>query len=127
MAHGIEARVPFLDHHLVERVMRVPASLRIGKVSPKDFLKVVLKPFVEPEILTQRKLGFVLPLTRWTRNELRPAIEDAFSPTRLKRQGIFNPYLSRQVLKPHIDGIVDDTQRVWTFFMYQKWYDVFMG
>jgi asparagine synthase (glutamine-hydrolysing) len=127
MAHGIEARVPFLDHHLVERVMRVPASLRIGKVSPKDFLKVVLKPFVEPEILTQRKLGFVLPLTRWTRNELRPAIEDAFSPTRLKRQGIFNPYLSRQVLMPHIDGIVDDTQRVWTFFMYQKWYDVFMG
>lgn len=127
MAHAIEARVPFLDHHLVERVMRIPAKQRIGQGSPKELLKHILKPYVAPEILSRRKQGFVLPLTRWTRNELRSTIEEVFSTSYLKRQGLFNPDIRRYLYQPHLDGAVDETQRVWTFFMFQQWHQVFFG
>jgi asparagine synthase (glutamine-hydrolysing) len=127
MAHAIEARVPFLDHHFVEKVMRIPAKQRIGLESPKEILKQVLKPFVAPEILSRRKHGFILPLTRWTRNELRSTIEEVFSSSYLKRQGLFNPNIRRYLYKPHLDGAVDETQRVWTFFMFQQWHQVFFG
>lgn len=127
MAHGIEARVPFLDHHLVERVLRIPSSERVGYPLPKQMLREIVGPMVSPEILASGKRGFILPLTRWTRNELRASIEETFSPSFLKRQGLFNPDLHRLVFKPHVEGECDNTERVWTFFMFQQWYQVFMA
>jgi asparagine synthase (glutamine-hydrolysing) len=127
MAHSIEARVPFLDHHLVERVMQVPAAIRVTKPNPKQYFKEIVAPFVCPEILQAKKKGFVLPLARWTRNELRPTIEEYFSPAFLKKQGLFSPALHKELLTPHLEGRVDFTEKIWTYFMFQKWYQVFVG
>jgi asparagine synthase (glutamine-hydrolysing) len=127
MAHGIEARVPFLDNRLVQRVMQIPASRRIGRQSPKSLLKEIVKPIVAPEIMSGNKRGFILPLHRWSREELRPAIEDVFSPAFLKEQGIFNPNLRSQLYQPHLEGALDNSEKLWTYFMFQQWYQVYHG
>ena len=125
MAHGIEARVPFLDHTLVETVMQIPANMRIGQTHPKQFLLDVVKDLIPEEIFHARKRGFVLPLREWTRKELRDVIETYLSPSYLNRQGIFSERLYHKIVFPHLQRAQDHTDFVWTLLMFQLWYAAF--
>jgi asparagine synthase (glutamine-hydrolysing) len=126
MAHGIEARVPFLDHTLVETVMQIPAELRIGRDSPKQFLKEVVEDLIPPDVFQARKRGFVLPLKEWTRGEMRDLIEACLSPAYLAQQGIFSKKLYQQLVIPHMRGQENFTDFVWTLLMFQLWYRAFV-
>ena len=125
MAHSIEARVPFLDHTLVETVMRIPANLRIGQDNPKQFLKDVVGDLIPDDVLRARKRGFVLPLKDWTRRELRELIESYLSPSYLAQQGIFSDRLYKTIVIPHLRGKQDRTAFVWTILMFQLWHATF--
>lgn len=65
MAFGLEVRVPFLDHRLVEFVTRLPAPMRIRDGMTKVVLKKAFEPFVPREILDRPKQGFAVPETEW--------------------------------------------------------------
>jgi asparagine synthase (glutamine-hydrolysing) len=122
MAHSVEARVPFLDHALVEFVFGIPPLLRTGGRQPKSFFKEIIKKLLPQELVHAPKSGFVLPLQIWTRGELQPMIEELLSPSYLKRQGIFSPKVYEKIVKPHLLNKIDFTQQVWTLFMFQMWY-----
>lgn len=126
MAHSVEARVPFLDHHLVELVFRVPAETRIGGRDPKGFLKSIIQDLLPEELLTQPKRGFILPLVLWTRRELRPFIEEALSPERLRSQGLLSERIYERLVRPHMAGERNFTEQIWTLVMFQRWYDFFL-
>ena len=121
MAHSVEARTPFLDHTLVEAVFHMPPAIRTGGREPKGFLKNMLQELLPQELLDVPKQGFILPLCRWTRRELRPLIEDLLSRGYLRQQGIFSDKIYEEIVKPHLSGKRDYTQQVWTLLMFQMW------
>lgn len=127
MAHGVEARVPLLDHELVELVLGMPPDIRVGKESPKQFMRDLVGDLLPPDLLHAKKRGFVLPLTEWTRTALRDRVVELLSPNRLEAQGIFNPDLYRRFVLPHLDGTTTNTMGVWTLFMFQLWYEAHSG
>lgn len=86
MAYSLEARVPYLDHHLVEFAARLPASLKLGKRLLK---RVALRGYLPEEIVHRPKQGFVLPLHEWMEGELKPLMEDVLNS--LQQRRLFHP------------------------------------
>ncbi len=126
MAHSVEARVPFLDHELVELVFKLPPKIRTGWNEPKSFFKNIVKELLPEELLSAPKRGFILPLDAWIRNQLSDIIKAKLSPSYLERQGIFSPKIYQYLVKPHFEGVSNYTPQIWTLFMFQLWYEIFM-
>lgn len=127
MAHSVEARVPFLDHTLVELVYRIPSRIRTRNGDPKYLLKDVIKDILPAELLLAPKRGFILPLDVWTRKDLKHRVEEMLSRDYLEKQGIFSSRVHDRLVIPHMSGKRDLTQQIWTLFMFQLWYQVFVS
>jgi asparagine synthase (glutamine-hydrolysing) len=126
MAHSLEARVPFLDHEFVEKILRIPASVRTQSQDLKYLLKKAVGDLLPEELLGAPKKGFVIPITLWLRSRLRPLAERLLSPDRLKQQGIFRPSFYASYVMPHLEGAEDFTWQVWAALMFQLWHVVFI-
>jgi asparagine synthase (glutamine-hydrolysing) len=120
MAHALEARTPFLDNELVELVACIPPEVRTSVDDPKGLLRDAIADLLTPAHLAAPKRGFVFPLARWLRVELRPLAERLLSDEYLSRQGLFRPGLSKRYLQPHLDGRVNE--RLWPLLMFQLWH-----
>ncbi len=88
MAASIESRVPFLDHELVEHVVRTPAQYKIRGLTTKAILREALRDRVPSEILRRRKLGFPVPFGRWARERFAPLIRDTILGPRALARGM---------------------------------------
>jgi asparagine synthase (glutamine-hydrolysing) len=122
MAHSLEARTPFLDHELVALVTSIPPELRTSARDPKGLLRDAVADLLPPGHLQAPKRGFVLPLARWLRGELRPLAERLLADDHLRRQGIFRPGLADRYLRPHLDASRDESERLWPLLMFQLWH-----
>jgi len=122
MAHSLEARTPYLDHELVELVARIPPELRTSADDPKGLLRDTVADLLTPGHLEAPKRGFVFPLARWLREELRPLAERLLSDDHLERQGLFRPVIAERYLRPHLDGVRDESERLWPLLMFQLWH-----
>ena len=91
MAHSLEARVPFLDHELVERVAVMPAGSKVRGLQTKRLLREASREILPPSIRKGKKKGFTPPLPFWITNELSGLISDYFSESRLRATGILDP------------------------------------
>ncbi|MBF0520425.1 MAG: asparagine synthase (glutamine-hydrolyzing) [Nitrospirae bacterium] len=125
MAHSLEARVPFLDHELIETVFKISPEIRTGGGDMKSFLKKMVKNVLPQEVITGRKRGFVLPLDVWMRNKLKPLLHQYLSPEYIKKQGIFSVKLYNKIVAPHIAGKANFTHQIWTLLMFQLWHKKF--
>ncbi|HZI20718.1 MAG TPA: asparagine synthase (glutamine-hydrolyzing) [Pyrinomonadaceae bacterium] len=126
MAHSLEARVPFLDHELVETVFRIPARLRTRPDDLKYLLKRAVSDLLPAGVLGARKKGFVIPVKLWLRGPLRPLAERLLAPDRLAAQGLFRPSFFGRFVAPHVEGRADYTWQVWAALMFQLWHVVFV-
>jgi asparagine synthase (glutamine-hydrolysing) len=88
MAHGVEGRFPFLDHHLIEASARIPSKYKIQPGVQKKVLRNVASKYIHPSCLSMKKKGFGLPLARWYSDELNVLAQDALEG--LKKRSIFN-------------------------------------
>lgn len=122
MAWSLEARTPLLDHELVELVASIDPNVRTDPDDPKRLLREAVADLLTPAHLEAPKRGFVFPLARWLRGELRPLAERLLDDAHLKRQGIFGPGLSARYLQPHLDGESDESERLWPLLMFQLWH-----
>jgi asparagine synthase (glutamine-hydrolysing) len=102
MAHGLEARVPFLDHELVELCARIPVSLRLRGLREKYVLRRALEGALPRDILWRRKRPLMAPIEAWLRGPLPAFAEELLSPARLRTGGYFEPGVVR--------GLVADVQ-----------------
>lgn len=89
MAVSLEARVPFMDHRLVELAASVPSELKIRGRSLKIVLKHLAERYVPRHCIYREKKGFTAPLEVWLRGHLRDPLEDALSPRRVRDRGFF--------------------------------------
>ena len=126
MAHSLEARVPFLDHVLVETVFRIPPSIRTKAGDLKYLFKKAIADLVPLQLLTARKRGFVIPIKLWLRRELRPLVERLLHPERLHQQGLFYRGFYDSFVLPHLEERADFTPQVWAALMFQIWYLIFI-
>jgi len=126
MAHSLEARVPFLDHELIETVFGIPADVRTRPGDLKYLLKRSVADLLPPEVLGARKKGFVIPVKLWLRGPLRPLAERLLSPERLAPQGLFRPSFYARFVAPHVEGRADHTWQVWAALMFQLWHVVYI-
>jgi asparagine synthase (glutamine-hydrolysing) len=126
MAHGIEARTPFLDHRLVELVFRIPPSIRTKSGDPKYLLKRAVSDLLPHALLTARKRGFTIPIGLWLRGALRPLAERLLAPDRLTKQGLLRPEFYHHYVEPHLEGRADFAVHVWAALMFQLWHLVFI-
>ncbi len=91
MAHGLESRVPFLDHPLVEFIATIPSSIKFENGTLKNLLKLSFNEILPKKILERKdKMGFPVPLPEWTKGELYEFIIDIFSSKRAKERGYLN-------------------------------------
>jgi asparagine synthase (glutamine-hydrolysing) len=126
MAHSLEARVPFLDHVLVEKVFSIPSRLRTQGSDLKYLFKRAIADLLPPELLTSRKRGFVIPLELWLRVDLRPLVVCLLNPQRLEKQGFFHGDFYHRFVLPHLEGKATYTWQIWAALMFQLWHVVFL-
>jgi asparagine synthase (glutamine-hydrolysing) len=126
MANSLEARVPFLDHRLVEFAARIPSDVKFrGKVR-KYLLKKGLEPLLGREILYRKKAGFNVPKNVWLRGPLRSMAHDLLSKSRLDRHGLFRAETVALLLSEHDKGQADHSFQLWSLLIFQLWYDQFI-
>ena len=88
MCHSLEVRVPFLDHELFEFSATIPSEMKLKWLRKKYLPKKALAPLLPKPILTHKKQGFVGPMARWLRTDLRDFTLEALSESKLDRHGL---------------------------------------
>lgn len=122
MAWGVESRVPFLDHPLVELVATMPANIKIKDGRMKHILHKVAEPYL-PDKIVQRtdKKGFPTPFTQWIQGEARDFVREVFSSSKaLSRRFIDNGRVLRMLDKESRFG-----RNVWGFLCLELWQQEF--
>jgi len=126
MGAGIEARVPFLDHRLVEFAARLPQHLKVSGLRSKIVLKRLAERYLPEEIIYRRKVGFTVPLTRWFRGPWRGLIEDVLLSDRCLDRGYYNADVVRGIVSDHLEGRVDREQGIWLMLALEIWHRLFV-
>jgi asparagine synthase (glutamine-hydrolysing) len=126
MAASIEARVPLLDHKLVEFAATVPAHLKVKGLARKYLLKKVASAWLPPQIIHRKKRGFPVPLSVWFRQEARSFVRDVLSPTAVKRRGLFNQHYVQALIDRNERGEVDGGAWLWALVNVELWYRLFI-
>ncbi len=121
MAHGLEIRVPFLDHRLAKKVLALPGSRKLGGRVPKPLLVRAVGDGLPEKIVRRRKRGFTLPFEHWMRDELRPLMENALHNIPDGPLGtLLNTAAIRNVWNDFLGGRTS-WSRPWSLFVLQRW------
>jgi asparagine synthase (glutamine-hydrolysing) len=126
MAVSLEARSPFLDHHVMEFAASLPAKYKLRGLTTKYLLKHALKAMLPEENLKRSKMGFGVPVGRWFRGELKGFLSDTILSGRALRRDYFNTEVVRSLVEQHADGRRDYGPQLWTLLMLELWYREFV-
>jgi len=126
MAVGLEARVPLLDHRVVEFMWTLPMNQKIRGGETKWLLRRVLEQYVPRELTERPKMGFAIPLGDWLRGPLREWAEDLLSESALRQAGLFYPAPVRERWRRHLAGHRHEHYALWSILMAQDWHRTWM-
>jgi asparagine synthase (glutamine-hydrolysing) len=126
MCHSLEVRVPFLDHELFEFSATIPSEVKLKWLRKKSLLKKALKDLLPAPVLAHRKQGFVGPLPRWLRSELRGYVLEVLSPRNLARHGLFDAETVARILSDHFEGRETNDILIWALVVFQAWFDSYI-
>ncbi|WP_225837912.1 asparagine synthase (glutamine-hydrolyzing) [Streptomyces sp. NK08204] len=125
MANSLEARSPFLDHHLMEWAARLPAELKVRHGTTKYLLKKSLEDWLPHEVLHRPKQGFGVPLAHWLRTELKDVAWDVLTDRTAVDRGFFRPDAVRTMLEEHEAG-ENHARRIWALMQFELWHRRFV-
>jgi asparagine synthase (glutamine-hydrolysing) len=121
MAVALEARVPLIDHRVVEFAWRLPQAAKIRGGISKWLLREVLYRHVPKELVERPKMGFAVPLGNWLRGPLRSWAENLLAEQKLREGGYFDPAVVRQVWDDHVGGRRNREYMLWNVLMFEAW------
>jgi len=126
MANSLEARVPFLDHKLMEFVAGIPSSLKLKGSIKKFILKKTYSDFLPKAILKRKKMGFAIPVSRWFRKELKDYVYGILLDKRTLNRGFFRREGIERLLAEHIAMRYDHSSKIWALLIFELWYRIYM-
>jgi asparagine synthase (glutamine-hydrolysing) len=121
MAVALEARVPLIDHRVVEFTWRLPREAKIRGNVTKWLLRQVLYRHVPQALVERPKMGFSVPLGDWLRGPLRPWAENLLAESRLRQAGFFDAVVVRKVWDDHVSGRNNRQYMLWNVLMFEAW------
>ena len=122
MAHGLESRVPLLDHPIVELAATIPSNIKFKDGTMKHIFKEVARPFLPASILErQDKMGFPTPLTEWVKGGAGDFVRDLFSSAAARGRPLID---NRKVLEA-LDGEPQFGRKVWGLLCLELWQRAF--
>ena len=121
MGVSLEARVPLLDHRVVEFAWQVPVSMKVRHGRGKWLLQQVLCKYVPRKLIERPKMGFGMPIDVWLRGPLRGWAESLLDERRLREDGFFNPEPIQKKWVEHLSGRYNRQDHLWDILMFQAW------
>jgi asparagine synthase (glutamine-hydrolysing) len=121
MAVALEARVPLLDHRVVEFAWRLPSTAKVRHGTSKWLLRQVLYRHVPKELIERPKTGFGIPLGQWLRGPLRDWAESLLDEKRLREAGLVDAALMRKYWEEHLSGDANWQHYLWDVLMLESW------
>jgi asparagine synthase (glutamine-hydrolysing) len=125
MAVSLEARVPLLDHKLIEFAARVPSSLKLRRGTTKYLLRRVLERHAPASIVSGPKHGFTMPIGEWLRGSLKDLAGELLLGDRLRNRGLFDRAVLERLWNDHQQRRRDHQHRLWTLVMLELWFRQF--
>jgi asparagine synthase (glutamine-hydrolysing) len=122
MAHSVEGRSPFLDHHLMEFAATLPARDKVHTASGKVLLKSALRGVIPDEVLDRPKMGFGVPLPRWFRGELRELPGELLLGADARVHAYVRPDAIARLISEHQNESADHSIRLWTLLQLELWH-----
>jgi asparagine synthase (glutamine-hydrolysing) len=119
MAHGLEVRVPLLDHPFVEWVGGLVPNLKYQGGEGKYVFKRALRPYLSDEILYRPKMGFAVPLAAWFRGPLRERVRTGVTGQKLAETGLFEMRSLQRLVDQHLSGLRDYSAPIWSLLMFE--------
>jgi asparagine synthase (glutamine-hydrolysing) len=126
MANSLEARSPFLDHHVMEFAASLPEKLKLRGLTTKYLLKRMLTKLLPAENLDRRKMGFGVPIGHWFRGQLQPFLRETILAERSLKRGLFRPEVVKRMVELHTRGERDYSPQLWTLLMLELWFQRFI-
>jgi len=126
MTVSLEARSPFLDHHLMEFAASLPEKLKLRRMTTKYLLKRILKDLVPQENLKRGKMGFGVPIGHWFRGTMQPFLRETLLSEKALSRGLFKKEKVRNIVDSHVQGKENHDHRLWTLLMLELWFERFI-
>ena len=129
MAHGLEVRVPFLDHELVEFLFRQPTSYKLLAGNQKRLLKKAMASALPQETINRKKQGFSVPIREWLLGDLKERVGDLLLSSTTSASGAFN---TREVelvwkrLQSKSGNTIDLSHHIWTLLCFEMWHQQYL-
>ena len=121
MATSVESRVPFLDHKLVEFTSSLPEKLKLRGWTTKYVLRKAMKGLLPDTILERSKMGFPVPIGSWLRGPYGRIVDEYILSDRALSRGIFDAGFVRGLVKRHMVGGEDHSERLWALINFELW------
>lgn len=121
MSVSLEGREPLLDHRIIEFSAQLPSRYKFANGTGKIILKNIVHKYVPENIMNRPKMGFIVPIMGWFRNELKDMVMHHLSDERLKQDGIFNIREVAGLRDRYLKGHSENVQKLWHLLIFQMW------
>lgn len=122
MANSLEARVPLLDHELIEFVQTIPFALKMKGSETKHIFKKAMSGIVPDEILYRKKQGFGVPIGEWINARLKGRMTSTLLESKTTQRGLFNRKYVETLIGEHSRGRRDHSHQLWALWMLELWH-----
>lgn len=126
MANSLEARIPFLDHQLMEAVAGIPSALKLKGLTTKFILKRAFADLIPEPILRRQKMGFAVPVGRWFRKELKEYVMNILLDRRTLNRGYFRREGLEGLITEHHRQLYDHSAKIWALLVLELWFRIFI-
>lgn len=126
MAHSLEARVPYLDHTLVDYALSLPANLKLRYMREKYILRKAALQYLPLEIVKRRKDHFFVPIHLWLQNELKTNMDKIFCRKNIMKTGYLNPDYIENAHMNYKKGALFFARQLWNVLFFLVWHKIYI-